>query len=336
MNSRERIRAIIAGEDADRCGLWLGNPHADTWPLLHGYFGTSSQEELRVKLADDYRWIAPWDAYKPPEGKDIFDIQPEGESLSAAGNLAECEDPAEVERFEWPDPDYLDFTTTIERLQDAGHHYRASGFWCPFFHNVAGFFGMENYFVKMFTHPEVVHAVTRHVVDFYIEGNQRLFEQADDLIDGFFFGNDFGTQLDLLISPDAFREFVFPYFRRLSQHAHDHGLQVVLHSCGAIHKVIPDLITMGVDALHPLQARAQDMEAERLAADFGEQIAFMGGIDTQQLLVHGSPQEVKEDVRRVRKLLGPRLIVSPSHEAVLPNVPPENIEAMAQAAGEGG
>jgi uroporphyrinogen decarboxylase len=58
----------------------------------------------------------------------------------------------------------------------------------------------------------------------------------------------------------------------------------------------------------------------------------MGGIDTQQLLVHGTPHEVKADVRRVRDLLGPRLIVSPSHEALLPNVPPQNLEAMAMAA----
>ena len=74
------------------------------------------------------------------------------------------------------------------------------------------------------------------------------------------------------------------------------------------------------------------MSAETLAADFKGQIAFMGGIDTQQLLVHGSAQEVEADVHRVRQLLGPRLIVSPSHEAILPNVPPENIEAMARAA----
>ena len=76
------------------------------------------------------------------------------------------------------------------------------------------------------------------------------------------------------------------------------------------------------------------MEAETLAEDFKGQIAFMGGIDTQELLIHDSPAEVKEDVRRVKELLGPRLIVSPSHEAVLPNVPPENVEAMAEAARE--
>jgi uroporphyrinogen decarboxylase len=93
------------------------------------------------------------------------------------------------------------------------------------------------------------------------------------------------------------------------------------------------LIRLGVDALHPLQAKAAGMQAETLAR-FKGQVTFMGGIDTQNLLVHGTPEQVKADVRRVKKILGPRLIVSPSHEALLPNIPPENIEAMAQAVAE--
>ena len=333
MDSRERIRSIVAGEPADRCGLWLGNPHADTWPLLHAYFGTRTGEEVRRLLRDDIRWIPPG-AYNHPEGKPMFDTQPTGVGHGAVGLFSECEDVEEVEAFEWPDPDYLDFTDTLERLRQAGDVYRPSGFWCPFFHNVSAFFGMENYFVKMYTHPEVVHAVTRRVIDFYLEANIRFFAAVGDLIDAFFFGNDFGTQLDLLVSPDSFREFVFPYFRELTDLGHQHDLQVILHSCGSIYKVIPDLIDLGVDALHPLQAIAVNMNAETLARDFRGRIAFMGGIDTQQLLIHGDTEAIKADVRRVKDLLGPCLIVSPSHEAVLPNVPPRNIEAMAEAAVE--
>ena len=193
---------------------------------------------------------------------------------------------------------------------------------------------MENYFIKMHTHPEVVHAVTGHVVDFYLEANARLFTVADGLVDAFFFGNDFGTQLDLLVSPDAFKEFIFPYFRQLTELGHHHGLKVILHSCGAIRKVIPDLIDLGVDALHPLQARAAGMDAETLAAEFKGKVAFIGGIDTQELLVNGTPEEIRADVRRVKDILGPSLVVSPSHEAVLPNVPPGNFAAMAEAAVE--
>ncbi len=332
MNSRERIRAIIAGEPADRCGLWLGNPHDDTWPLLHKYFGTATEEELRRKLHDDFRWIAPWSAYKHPEGKPMFDMQRTGPELSAAGVFAECDDVREVDDFAWPDPKYLDFSEILQQLHDAGDTYRASGFWCPFFHEMSDFFGMENYFIKMYTHPEVVHAVTSRIIKFYLEANTRLFAAAEGLVDAFFFGNDFGTQLDLLISPDAFKEYIFPYFRQLTNLGHQSGLQVILHSCGAIKRVIPDLIDLGVDALHPLQAKAANMNAETLAAEFKGKVAFVGGIDTQDLLVNGTPKEVKADVRRVKALLGPCFVVSPSHEAILPNVPPENIAAMAEAA----
>ena len=105
-----------------------------------------------------------------------------------------------------------------------------------------------------------------------------------------------------------------------------------MHSCGAIKKVIPHLIGLGVDALHPLQAKAVDMDAATLAAEFKGKVAFIGAIDTQDLLVNGTVDQVRQDVRRVKELLGPRLVVSPSHEAVLPNVPPQNLEAMAEEA----
>jgi len=334
MNRRDRIRAIIAGEPADRCGLWLGNPHPDTWPLLHKYFGTSTEEQLRQALNDDLRWI-PAGVYKHPGGKPIFDVQRSGEELGAGGAFAGCEDVRQVEDFEWPNPDFLDFSEVIGTLREAGDVYRAGGFWCPFFHDVAEFFGMENYFIKMFTHPEVVHAVTERVVDFYLQANARFFAAAEGLVDAYFFGNDFGSQQNLLISPDLFREFIVPYFQQLIGLAHRQGLPVILHSCGSIYRIIPDLIELGVDGLHPLQAKAADMDAETLAREFGGKIAFMGGIDTQDLLVNGSPEQVRADVRRVKRLLGPNLIVSPSHEAVLPNVPPENIRAMAEAAVEG-
>lgn len=335
MTSRERIRTIIAGEAADRVGLWLGKPHEDTVPLYLKAFRKKDMEGIRRLLNDDFRWFCPqWTSYQHPEGKPIWNMQRKGKELSAEGIFAECEDVQQVEYFDWPNSEYLDFSETLAALRHAGDVYRASGFWCPFFHELADFFGMENYFVKMYTHPEIVHAVTRCMIDFYLEANRKFFEQAGDLVDAFFFGNDFGTQLDLLINPRLFEEFVFPYFKELTEQGHKYGYQVILHSCGSIYKVIPRLIDMGVEALHPLQAKASNMDAEILAREFKGKIAFIGGIDTQDILVHATPEQVKEEVRRVKKLLGPCLVVSPSHEALLPNVPPENVKAMAAAAVE--
>lgn len=335
MSSRRLIKSIIAGRPGERCGFWLGNPHPDTWPIYHRYFGTRTEEELRLKLGDDYRWISPQylpSGYKHPSGKGIFDAREYKIFHGEAGPLANAETAADVEAFDWPNPDFLDFSECLAALREAGDFYRASGFWAPFFHNVMDLFGMESYFIKMHTHPRVVHAVTAKVCEFYLEANRRFFALADRLMDGYFFGNDFGTQIDCLISPAHFDKFILPWFRKFTDQAHAHGYQVILHSCGSIYRVIPRLIEAGVECLHPLQARAGKMEAERLAREFKGKITFFGGVDTQRLLVEASPLQVKEEVRRLRGLFGPGWIVSPSHEALLPNVPPENVAAMAEAA----
>jgi uroporphyrinogen decarboxylase len=340
MNSygrREVIRAIVGRRPAPRCGFWLGYPHADTWPVLHRHFGTKSEDALRRKLGDDIRWLSPQlmdSTYRPPDGHRLFGWTAAKLSHGQAGPFADCENPAAVEAFDWPSVDYLDFTESLARLREAGDAYRASGFWCPFFHDVMDLFGMEYYMVKMYTHPGVVDAVTERVCRFYLEANERFFGEAGGLVDGFFFGNDFGTQLDLLLSPELFDRFVLPWFARFTEQGRRHGYQVILHSCGSIHRVIGRLIDAGIDCLHPLQARARNMDAETLARDFKGKIAFLGGVDTQRVLNHGTPEEVKVEVRRVKRILGPDLIISPSHEAILPDVPPRNVAAMAEAAAE--
>jgi uroporphyrinogen decarboxylase len=184
----------------------------------------------------------------------------------------------------------------------------------------------------MLTHPDVVEAATDKVCEFYYEANERFFAVAGDEVDAFFFGNDFGTQQSLICAPKQFDQFLMPWLGKFTEQGHRHGHQVILHSCGAIHPIIERLISAGVDCLHPLQALACDMDAATIARDFKGRISFMGGIDMQKLLTYGTPEQIVAEVQRVKGILGPNLIISPSHEAILPNVPPENIEAMAKAA----
>ena len=338
MSRRELIKRLIDGEKVERCGLWLGKPNVNTWPILHAYFKTQTEEEWRQKLNDDVRWIGPQsyktEVYKDPTGRAMFDSGLDREKFGSVGPLAHCETVEQIEDYPWPNPDYLNFEPCLRDLRACGDYYRLSGFWTCFFHNICDLFGMEEYLLKMYTNPDVVRAVTDKVGDFYYEANERFFAVAGDMVDGFFFGNDFGTQQSLICGPDQFNEFILPWFVRFTEQGHRHGYQVVLHSCGAIHPVINQLIASGVDCLHPLQALARDMDAQTLARDFKGRVAFMGGIDMQELLTTGTPAQIRAEVRRVKNILGPNLIVSPSHEAILPNVPPQNIEALAQAATE--
>jgi uroporphyrinogen decarboxylase len=332
MTKREKIRRIVAGEDVGEAGLWLGNPHGETVEIYKEYFGKDSVEAIRQHFGDEFRWIGCWE-YKHPEGRGMFPV--EGKNCHGfAGPLADCETVKDVDAYEWPNPDHVNIAGTIKALKAAGDVYRASGMWTHFYHVLMDLFGMENYLIKMYTHPEVVEAATDRVCEFFYHANERIFQEAGDLIDGFFFGNDFGTQRDTICSPELFDRFIMPWFKRFTDLAHRYDYQVILHSCGSIHKVIGRLIDAGVDCLHPIQALAANMDAETLARDFGGKITFMGGVDTQDLLVNGTPEEVRSEVLKLRKALSPRLIVSPSHEAVLPNVPPQNFEAMALAAME--
>ncbi|MDW7657940.1 MAG: uroporphyrinogen decarboxylase family protein, partial [Bacillota bacterium] len=250
------------------------------------------------------------------------------------GVFATCEAIDDVDRFPWPETRFLDFSqalSAVSRAESDGIGI-LSGMWSPFFHIAADFFGMDNYFVKMYTDPEVVDAVTERIVRFYLDANEIWLGQVADRIDAVFFGNDFGSQQDLLVSPALFERFVMPYFVRFTEQAKRFGLKVVLHSCGAIDRAIPYLIEAGVDALHPIQALARDMDAVSLARKYKDKITFIGGVDTQQLLPFGTPVQVRDEVRRLRDTFGPNFIVSPSHEALLPNVSPQNLEAMAEAA----
>jgi len=158
--------------------------------------------------------------------------------------------------------------------------------------------------------------------------NERIFEAAADLMDFFFFGNDFGTQRGLFVSPEQWRRFVLPGVKRLVDQAHSYGLEVWLHSCGSIRAIIPDLIDVGIDALHPLQVSAAGMSAEELGREYGGKLMFIGGIDVHDLLRSGTPDDVRAAVRHNWKHLGPSYAVSPSHESILPDVPTENIVAM--------
>jgi uroporphyrinogen decarboxylase len=123
-----------------------------------------------------------------------------------------------------------------------------------------------------------------------------------------------------------------PGCRALVEQAHSYGLKVIYHSCGSVADAIPDMIEAGVDVIHPIQALAAGMEPEGLRSRHGDKVSFCGGVDTQQLLVHGAPEDVRRKIRELRELFPTGLIISPSHEAILDDVPPGNIRALFEEA----
>jgi len=324
----------------DRPASWLGIPTHDAMDALCEHFGVDNITALKAKLGDD---IFPIEVpYSHPPANHIacaFDfaadsnIDYEERTLTTPGFFEDADDPEQVNDFDWPNPaEHMDPAQCRAAAEEAPEEYARLGvMWSAHFQDACAAFGMENALMTMLETPEMFQAVIDRILEFYLQANEIFYTATKGKLDAVLIGNDFGSQQGLMVSVEHLRELVLPGTRKLVEQAHDHGLAVIHHSCGAISGLIPDLIDLGVDAIHPIQALATGMEAETLKAHFGDKVAFCGGVDAQNLLVNGSAGEVAAEVTRLRELFPTGLIISPSHEAILPDIPPANIEALFRA-----
>jgi uroporphyrinogen decarboxylase len=188
---------------------------------------------------------------------------------------------------------------------------------------------MENVMIDMIERPEMVHYLIGKFTDFYCEDISRALEATDGGFDIYCEWSDFGTQRGLLISIPLFRQFLAPYLKRMIDLCHSAGLEFMLHSCGAIRPLIPDLIELGVDILDPIQVAAEGMDPAGLKREFGGKLAFHGGVCTQHTLPFGTPEDVRAAVLdRVATLgAGGGFVLASSHD-ISADTPPENIVAM--------
>jgi uroporphyrinogen decarboxylase len=150
-------------------------------------------------------------------------------------------------------------------------------------------------------------------------------------VDGGYFGDDYGAQKNLLFSPRMWRKMIKPRLARMFAPFREAGLPVIMHSDGQIGDILPDLIEIGLTAYNPVQPEVIDHA--RLRDTFGRQLAYYGGISTQTILPHGSPEEVKRAVAACVATLAPDntgLLLAPSHR-LMTDIPMENLVAMLEA-----
>lgn len=342
MTPKERFYATINNQLVDRPASWLGLPTQSATPDLLKYFKVSTVHEMKEVLQDDV-WpvIVP---YNNAPHNDIgcalnFAKESEGSgsqedrTLTAPGYFENMTDPAEVNKYPWPNPkDFMDMDESRRRAKEIPEEYLRMGImWSAHFQDACAAFGMENALTTMMMYPEMFRAVIDRITDFYLETNELFFEATKGYLDAILIGNDFGSQTSLMVDPGMLREHVFPGTRKLIEQAKSHGLTVIHHSCGSIFPIIGDLFEMGVDVIHPIQALAADMDVSTLKENFEGKGAFCGGIDAQELLVNGQPEEISKKVKEVKEVFPSGLVISPSHEAILPDINPANIEALFKA-----
>lgn len=341
MNSRERFFATVNREHVDRPAAWLGMPDIKAQPALFDYYGVKSFHELKLAVGDDFYAIEV--PYQSPTASAIYaafdwymdgNVDAEERTLTADGCFKDAEEIEDLDFFNWPDPaDYIDVEECKRRAEMApADKVRLAMCWSAHFQDTCASFGMETALMNMLANPEIYEAVDEKIVDFYLKANEIFFEATKGKLDAVLIGNDMGSQRGLMLSPQCVRDFIIPGCRKLVEQAHSYGLKVIYHSCGSIVDVIPDLIEAGVDVVHPIQALAAGMEPHNLKEKFDGRVSFCGGVDTQDLLVNGTPEMVREKVKELRTIFPTGLIISPSHEAVMQDVPPANIHALFEEA----
>ena len=145
--------------------------------------------------------------------------------------------------------------------------------------------------------------------------------------------DDYGSQHDLMISVECYRKWFKPLQKKFTDLAHSAGALVMHHDDGAIRRIIPDFIELGVDILNPIQHVCPGMEMPGLKRDFGAKLCFHGGVDNQDVLPHGSVEDVRREVRDCMSQLGAGggYILAPCHN-IQPVTPTENIIAMYETA----
>lgn len=322
VTKKERTLAAIAGKPTDRT-CYSFRAETDTREKLYRFLGFWDYDQLIDYLNPDILLI---NSIFPPEKifgtycqncwgeKYVYKKTEFGPVRSDMdGALAHAESLEELQNFNWPqndDVDYSKIKATIDRHPDMAIQYGDADVW----QRPGLVRGMANFMVDMILNPEYCHFMSDFFTRFYIEDYTRAQLAADGRIDIFTVYSDLGSQMAPLISNEMFREFVFPYVQRLADAVHRINGKLFFHSCGAVFPFIDALIEAGIDILDPIQPCTEQMQPENLAKYFGGRVCFHGGVDVQQVLSVGTPEDVRASIKRYKKAFADcGFICAPSH-----------------------
>jgi len=190
---------------------------------------------------------------------------------------------------------------------------------------------LDNFLMDVYADPYNVEKLVDALMIRHMDKLEKVCSAVGDIVDIITFGDDLGMDSGPFMAPEIYRQLFKPSHSKLCDYVHKNtSAHTFIHSCGSIYQLMPDLIEAGFEVFNPVQTNAYQMEPERLKKEFGKDITFWGGgADTRTVLNHGTPQEVKDQVKSRIDILGPGggFVFNTVHN-ILPDVPPENIVAM--------
>ena len=162
--------------------------------------------------------------------------------------------------------------------------------------------GMDKYFMDMIAHPELYHKIADRFLETNLAYLEQFYGKIGRYVDCAMVYDDLGTQQATLVSREIYRKRIKPYQKTIIENIRKYlkpEAKIMIHSCGSIYDFIPDLIEIGIQVLNPLQPLAKNMEPWRLKKEFGKDLTFLGGFDTQLLLPNGTEAEIITGVKQL-------------------------------------
>jgi uroporphyrinogen decarboxylase len=373
MNSRQRVLTTLSHQEPDRVPVDFGAT-METTIHIRAYQALKQRleicgdspvvemlrtsgfarpdEDVQRHLGADVRGVFPNRRYTL-DGEQLIDEFGIGWRRPADDGLYYdiCSHPmagmtfAEIERYPFPDPRDPQLLKSIEGMLS---DIRGSAFPVVFdncfgngiFQTCNQLMGYDVFLMAMALGERKADYLMDRILELKMQFWDEVLARFGDRIDILKQLDDMGTQANLLISPEMYRQSIKPRLKHLIDFIKGKAphVKMMMHSCGSIRKIIPDLIDCGVEILNPVQYSAADMNPVELKREFGDDLTFWGGgIDTQKVLPAGTVQEVKDEVKRMLDVFMPGggYVFAPVH-AIQADVPVENMLAMWETVAEYG
>lgn len=351
LNGKQRVLNTINRDLIDRFACGYYNLKLEVLKNFQDEMGFKDQEEILNFWNVDYRKFSfrfiknpteemksdfikkrgiDWPSHDVDASTSIFSkCNAETYSDEVERPLSDCQSTKEIDKYPWPNLGWLDYDLILTKLTEHKDKAIIAPDWSPIFGTLCELFGMEGTLINLALNEDVMHAAIERITHFYYERNKLFFKKCRNELDIFFLGDDFASDKGLMISIDMWKKFFKKPIAKIVSLAKSYDLKVHYHCCAVMKDLLPELIEMGVNVIEPCQFHLPGMKAENLKREYGSDIVFYGGINTQYTLPFGTEEDVRNEVRHYKKVFRDEggWIIAPDH-TLMPGVPLNNILAL--------
>jgi uroporphyrinogen decarboxylase len=374
MNHKERVLMALDHEEPDRVPVDLGGRQTtfmvETYEQFKSHLGINDlptkmmshkwqtvyvDEQILNRFSIDCRHVRPPVKAEPEfsetaEAKITFVDEWGVKRIIDAGYASIIDYPLQtatlqdLEAYEWPNPaeifDYTSIRNQALQLHSEGEYAIVGNMGSPgnIFEQSWYLRGLTEFFMDLVDNKDFAHELMSKITEIRKQNAKYFLSEVGEYLDVFQLADDLAMQNGPYMSPQLYREMIKPYqvelFRFVKQLT---PAKIYYHSCGSVTRLLDDLIDVGVDILNPVQISADGMETDQLKQRFGNKLSFWGAMDTTEILPNGTADNVRNEVRRIIHDLAPEggFVLASVHN-LQPDIPPENILAMFEAASQYG